>query len=242
MTGKKINISGLFIILFFMVFPFGGYGQGADGIINKYLRQIGGGWKVKRLDDLTLRLDVYINGVPFEAYVYYKNPNRYKQVLLYEGDTVQVQVFDGKRAGAVELSQLQEMAPYDEKSFRIQAYLFPEAYMKELQLNAQLIGPAKLNGNPAQEVEFTDAQGYNFTAWYHAGDDMKMRTVYPIGDPLKDQELQVDILRYRKIGGIAMPLEKRITTAGFIIRMELTATSRKEIPESMFVLPENSGN
>lgn len=208
-----------------------------NNVIQKYIREVGGKWKLNRMRHLTIALEVRMNGLPFQATVYYQHPNRYKQVLLFAGDTVQVQLFDGEQAWELSFGSHKKLSDNASKAFRYQAYLFPELYFENEGVLAEVEGSEVVNGRELQKMRLTDADGYTFYTWYDKETGLKIRESYPVGDPTKGEVHETRILRYQEIKGIKFPAFKQVYTPGYTVSFGLLGVSFEKLPDHLFQVP-----
>jgi zinc protease len=172
-------------------------------VISKYVEAIGGKEKMLKINDITTKMGMEMQGMKIEILSRQKAPNKLKVETLMGGNVVSTQVCNGVKAmvkspqGNMELTgdQLEEMLS--------QATLNAELYLDKLGLKAELKGSEDVDGQPAWKVQMTSKSGKNTVDFYDQKSGLKVKSIAQQGQ----MSVTSTYSDYRPVEGVLFPFK-----------------------------------
>ena len=172
-------------------------------VISKYVEAIGGKEKMLKINDITTKMGMEMQGMKIEIVSKQKAPNKLSVETLMGGNVVSKQVCNGVKAmvksqqGNMELTgdQLEEMLT--------QATLNAELYLDKLGLKAELKGSEDVDGQAAWKVQMTSPSGKITLDFYDQKSGLKAKTVAQQGQ----MSVTSTYSDYRQVEGVLFPFK-----------------------------------
>jgi predicted Zn-dependent peptidase len=172
-------------------------------VISKYVEAIGGKEKLLKVNDVTTKMGMEMQGMKIEIINKQKAPNKLKVETLMGGNVVSTQVCNGVKAmvkspqGNMELTgeQLEEMLS--------QATLNVELYLDKLGIKAELKGSEDVDGQTAWKVQMTSPSGKNTIDFYDQKSGLKVKSVAQQGQ----MSVTSTYADYRPVEGVLFPFK-----------------------------------
>ncbi|MEZ5044927.1 MAG: insulinase family protein [Saprospiraceae bacterium] len=175
-------------------------GTTAEGVVEDYLKAIGGVQALNNVNDMTVSLAASIQGMNMEMKRVVKKGKMMIEVKA--GGMVMNEVkFDGEKAMVSQMGQQQEVDEATIEGFKEDAQLFPELAYKDLGFKLQLVGAEMLEGKKVYVIEIESANGEKQTDYFDMKSSLKIRSQSNQNGTL----LQTDFDDYRTVDGIMVP-------------------------------------
>jgi hypothetical protein len=192
-------------------------GVTAAGVINTYLRQIGGNAALSAVKDVTIVAGGEVQGQRVVQTLKYKTPDRF----LMELAAPDINVTAVKllvSPDTIKVMQMGQSAPLDEdtrKEIREQAMLFPELAFSGSGYKAELTSIKNLDGKDAYEIKVSH-EGNTGTYYYDVNTGLRIRMVRNNKD---GGTSTTDFDDYRDVNGIKFPYKVSADEGQFILNL-----------------------
>lgn len=202
-------------------------------VISNYVKAIGGKEKLLKVNDVTTKMGMEMQGMKIEIINKQKAPNKMKVETLMGGNVMSTQVCNGVKAmvksprGNMELTgpQLEEMLS--------QSTLNAELYLEKNGVKSELKGSEDVDGNPAWKVQMTLPSGKNTVDFYDQKSGLKVKSVA--------QQGQMSVITlysdYRLVEGVLYPYKMKQSTGPQSFDIVVSSVEvNKGIDDSVFDL------
>lgn len=196
----------------------------AQGVIDNYLKAIGGKEKLMALKDLTLELEANIQGQAMTTKVVKKAPNKMLVEASMMGQVVQKIVFDGEKGSMSMMGQNQAIEGEAAAGMKEQATIIPELGYDE-STAMELSGVEELDGKSVYVLKMSPVAGTNVAEYFYKDSGLKARTVTMATTQGQTVTTTVDYSDYKEVDGVMIPHVQK-TSGGpmpFPIEMKVTA-------------------
>jgi predicted Zn-dependent peptidase len=172
-------------------------------VISNYVKAIGGKEKLSKVNDVTIKMGMEMQGMKIEIINKQKAPNKMKVETLMGGNVMSTQVCNGVKAMVKSPRGNQELTGAQLDEMLAQATLNAELYLDKIGIKAELKGSEDVDGNPAWKVQMTLPSGKNTVDFYDQKSGLKVKSVAQQG-PMSVTTLYSD---YRAVEGVLFPFK-----------------------------------
>jgi zinc protease len=176
-------------------------------VLDDFLASIGGEEKVRSIHDIKMKFNTEMQGQQLEITISGKNPDKQKTSVTMNGMAVMTSIVNGDNAS---MSQMGQTMPVDEdrkKDLAFEAAIVSEIAIKDMGLEAKLIGAESIEGKTAYAIEITKPSGNKTTYFYDAETGLKVRTSETINTPQGDMVQETDLTSYKDVAGVKFPFQ-----------------------------------
>ncbi len=197
----------------------------AEKVVNRYIKMIGGEENLKKVKDVTIKLNMEMAGMPpgITATEIYKLPNMHKTMVEMPGRGVmQSEIYDGK-IGKTSMMGQEQTAEEDElESMKLEANPFPERNYMDEGYNVILTKVAMVDGQKAVAMDVTNPAGKKSTEYYDLESGLKVKVEQSEETPQGPVSVSANYSDYREVKGVMFPY-KIVQKAGpQVIKMNVT--------------------
>ena len=201
-------------------------GLTAAKVMDNYLTAIGGEENVRALKDLKMTLNTEMQGQQLQIVVTSKAPNMSKTNVNMGGVAVVTSIVNGTDAKVVQMGQEAPIDDNQRKDMAFEAAIISEIAIKDLGLNAELIGVEAIDGVNTYAVEITKPSSGSTTYYYAIDSGLKIRTSETAQGPQGEVVQETDLADYREVDGVKFP---------YTITMPMGPMKMKALAESVEV-------
>ncbi len=172
-------------------------------IISKYLEAIGGRDKLGKVNDVTTKMGMSMQGMNIEIISKQKVPNMMSVETMMGGNVMSKQLCNGVKALIKSPMGNQEITGPDLQDMLVQATLNLELNLEKLGITTELKGTEDVDGHPAWKVQVNLPSGKNMIDFYDQKTGLKIKSVAQQGQ-MSVTTLYSD---YRDVEGILFPFK-----------------------------------
>ncbi len=219
--------------------------QTADGIINNYLKKIGGADNWRSLQTVTMKANMTLQGMDIAGIIYSKRPNKHKSVFDVMGKKV-VNAYDGQDVWMINPfmgDSTPQIVP-EEQAKIMKQNNFDSEFLDyaDKGYTVEYVGQDTVDGKPAYEIKLTKKDG---DIEYHYFDEQSYLPVMMKGfvssGPQKGAEADIYFNDFRPVGKLLFPFEMETRTNGSTVQQVNFSDIELNNPmdDSMFAFPKN---
>lgn len=208
----------------------------ASKVIENYIEAAGGRENFKKVKSFKRVGSVSMGARTITIKEYKKAPEKFATITEMNGQVMQKQVYNGKKAMASSMGQKQEITGEKLKNLKYQAKLFKFLNYDELDVELELQGIEQIDGEDAYKIKVTNPAGKHHYDYYSVDSGLKVKTK----SKQQTQQGKVTTVQkysdYKEVNGILFP--HTIEISG-MRSMTLTVDSYKinqEIDDTVFEL------
>jgi predicted Zn-dependent peptidase len=205
-------------------------------VIKKYIEAAGGRENFKKVNSYKRVASVSMGARTITIKEIRKAPEKFVTITEMNGNVMQKQVYNGKKAMASSMGQKREIKGKKLKNLKYQAKLFKFLKYDELGVELELQGIEQVDGEDAYKIKVTNPAGKHHYDYYSVNSGLKVKTK----SKQQTQQGEVTTIQkysdYKEVNGILFP--HTIEISG-MRSMTLTVDSYKinqEIDSSVFEL------
>jgi zinc protease len=203
---------------------------GAD-VVAKYVEAVGGKEKLAKMNDLTMKAGMAVQGMKIEITSRQKAPNKICVETVLGTNMLSKQVCNGVKAAVKTPQGTQEVTGPDLQEMLIQSTLNAEIYLDKLGIKAELKGAEDVDGKPAWKVQMTSPSGKTSADYYDQATGYKVKSVAQQGQT-SVTTLYAD---YRNVDGYMFPFKMKQSAGPQSFDIEVTSMEvNKGIDDSVF--------
>src|SRR5665648_1029206 len=150
--------------------------QGMD-VISNYVEAIGGKDKLSKVNDVTIKMGMSMQGMNIEMVSKQKAPNMMSMETLMGGNVMSTQVCNGVKAMVKSQMGNQELTGTQLEEMIAQSTLNAELYLDKLGITTELKGSEDVDGQPAWKVQINLPSGKNTVDFYDQKSGLKVKSV-----------------------------------------------------------------
>ncbi len=212
-------------------------GMTAKKVIDNYIYAIGGQRNLRRIKDVTVRMNATIQGMTIDGLTQMKAPNKYLSTLTMGTNVLQKQVFDGVRGKVSGMGGTQEITGDDLKHLKYQSTLNIELFYQELGFKLELAGIEMVGDRKAYKVIITNPIGRKSSEFYDFETGLKLRTVATQDTPMGPITSTTDYKNYKPFRNVLFPMEIIQTAGPQTITMKVTSVElNQKLKDDLFKL------
>ncbi len=202
-------------------------------VVSKYLEAIGGKDKLEKINDVTTKMGMSMQGMNIEMVSKQKAPNKMYVETKMGGNVMSTQVCNGVKAMIKSPRGNQELTGRDLEEMLIHSTLNIELYLDQMKITPELKGAEDIDGQPAWKVQMTLPAEINTVDFYDQKSGLKIKSVAQQGQ-MSVTTLYSD---YRAVDGVLFPF--KIKQSAGPQSFDITVSSievNKGIDDSVFEL------
>ena len=202
-------------------------------VISKYVETIGGKEKLEKVNDLTMKMGMSMQGMNIEIISKQKAPNKMNVETQMGGNVMSKQVCNGVKAMVKSPMGNQEITGPDLQDMLVQATMNAELYFDKLGIKIELKGSEDVDGQPAWKIQMNLPSGKNTVDFYDQKSGLKVKSVAQQGQ-MSVTTLYSD---YRLVEGILFPFKMNQSVGPQSFDIVVSAIEvNKGIDDSVFEL------
>ncbi len=202
-------------------------------IISNYVKAIGGKENLLKVNDITTKMGMSMQGMNIEITNKQKAPNKMYVETKVGANVMSTQVCNGIKAMVKSQMGNQEVSGADLKDMLVQATINSELFLDKMGISVELKGSEDVEGQPAWKVQMNMPSGKNMVDFYDQKSGLKVKSVAPRGQ-MSVTTLYSD---YREVEGVLFPY--RIKQSAGPQSFDITVSAievNKGIDDSVFAL------
>jgi hypothetical protein len=172
-------------------------------VVAKYVEAIGGRDKLAKMNDVSMKMGMSMQGMNIEIVNRQKAPNKLSVETSMGGNVLSKQVCNGVKAVVKSQMGNQEITGPALQDMLAQATLNAELYLEKMGITAELKGAEDVDGQPAWKVQMNMPSGKNTVDFYDQKSGLKVKSVAQQGQ-VSVTTLYSD---YRNVDGILFPFK-----------------------------------
>lgn len=172
-------------------------------VISNYVKAIGGKDKLLKVNDITTKMGMTMQGMNIEIISKQKAPDKMCVETLMGGNVLSKQVCNGVKAMAKSQMGNEELDGPDLKDMIVQSTMNAELYLDKMGITSELKGSEDVDGNPAWKVQINLPSGKNMVDFYDQKSGLKVKSVAQQGQ-VSVTTLYSD---YRPVEGVLFPFK-----------------------------------
>ncbi|MFO8235273.1 MAG: pitrilysin family protein [Bacteroidales bacterium] len=183
----------------------------ANDVIEKYIEAIGGREKLEKVEDVKQVFIINMQGRELESRIYQKKPNYYLMEMKMNGNVMQRQIFDGEEGRVEGMGQKQTLEGEQLERFKYEAQLHKFLKYNELDVNMELTGVEKIDGNDAYKVNVEHDNGHKHVDFFDVESGLKVQSQSKVTTQ-QGEVTQVESYKdYKEVNGVLMPHTQEIS-------------------------------
>ncbi|MCB0428906.1 MAG: insulinase family protein [Flavobacteriales bacterium] len=217
-------------------------GLTAQKVIDDFLMAISGQADAKKavkaldkVQDVTIKMGVSLQGQSFEINTYSKKPGKYAMTLGNENMTIQEQRYDGQRGISKSIQGTKEITGKELEDLKYSSLLMPELQYQKLGFKVELKGSEQIDGKDCYLLEVTDPAGGTEWQYFDAGSHLRKQIVTNRETPMGNITQTTRFDGYQVVDGVKFPF--KISQNMGPQSLEMTVTTVKlnsNLPDSTF--------
>lgn len=172
-------------------------------VISNYVKAIGGKDKLLKVNDITTKMGMTMQGMNIEIISKQKAPDKMCVETLMGGNVLSKQVCNGVKAMVKSQMGNEELDGPDLKDMIVQSTMNAELYLDKMGITSELKGSEDVDGNPAWKVQINLPSGKNMVDFYDQKSGLKVKSVAQQGQ-VSVTTLYSD---YRPVEGVLFPFK-----------------------------------
>lgn len=148
----------------------------AQDVVKKHIQATGGKAAWKKITDMTLVMQMEMQGMKIDIKTIHKTPNKMMLMLNMMGNSLQKIVFDGTKGYMSQQGQKKDMDAKEVAEYSEEASMHKELDYLNGKYKLALKGIEKVDGSDAYQVEVTKASGDIVTEYFDVNSGLKVRT------------------------------------------------------------------
>jgi predicted Zn-dependent peptidase len=148
----------------------------ATKVIEKYIEAIGGRENLQNINSYKRVASVSMGGRTITIKEIRKAPGKFATITEMNGNVMQKQVYNGKKAMASSMGQKREITGKKLKNMKYQAKLFKFLKYDELGVKLELQGIENVDGEDVYKIKVTNPAGKHHYDYYSVDSGLKIKT------------------------------------------------------------------
>lgn len=202
-------------------------------VISNYVKAIGGKEKLQKVNDVTIKMGMSMQGMKIEIISKQKAPNKMSVETLMGTNVLSKQVCNGVKAMVKSQMGNKELTGAELEEMLAQSTLNAELYLDKMGITAELKGSEDVEGQPAWKVQMNMPSGKNTVDFYDQKSGLKVKSVAQQGQ-MSVTTLYSD---YREVEGVLFPFKLKQSAGPQSFDIAVSAIEvNKGIDDSVFAL------
>ena len=159
--------------------------------------------KLKKIKDVTTKIEASIRGQSIEIVRYQKAPNKFSQATQMNGMVLQKQTFDGVKGKSAGMQGETAIEGEELEALKLSSTLFLDTQYEGLGFQFELLGIEPIEEKDAYKITATSPSGEKETEWYDVASGLKVKSVKTQDDGRgEDMMVVTTYTDYKEVGGI----------------------------------------
>jgi len=172
-------------------------------VVSNYVKAIGGKEKLEKVNDVTTKMGMTMQGMNIEIISKQKSPNKMSVETLMGGNVMSKQVCNGVKAMVKSPQGSQELTGANLEEMLNQSTMNIELHLDQMKITPELKGAEDVDGQPAWKVQMTSPSGKNTVDFYDKKSGLRVKTIA--------QQGQMSVITlysdYRAVEGVLFPFK-----------------------------------
>ena len=186
-------------------------GVTAETVMNKYIEAKYGVAKGKALDkklkkikDITVRMDASIQGQSINVTRYQKAPNKFANAITMGTMVIQKQTFNGTTGKSSGMQGNEDITGDDLEDLKFSSVMFLDAKYTDHGITYELLGVEPINGEDAYKMVQTKPNGETETEWFNVASGLKVKSMSVQENDKMPEPITVvtELSDYKEVNGI----------------------------------------
>lgn len=186
-------------------------GVTAETVMNKYIEAKYGVAKGKALDkklkkikDITVRMDASIQGQSINVTRYQKAPNKFANAITMGTMVIQKQTFNGTTGKSSGMQGNEDITGDDLEDLKLSSVMFLDAKYTDHGITYELLGVEPINGEDAYKMVQTKPNGETETEWFNVASGLKVKSMSVQENDKMPEPITVvtELSDYKEVNGI----------------------------------------
>ncbi len=202
-------------------------------VISNYVKAIGGKEKLQKVNDVTTKMGMSMQGMKIEIISKQKAPNKMSVETLMGTNVLSKQVCNGVKAMVKSQMGNKELTGAELEEMLAQSTLNAELYFDKMGITAELKGSEDVEGQPAWKVQMNLPSGKNTVDFYDQKSGLKVKSVS------QQEQMSVTTLYsdYREVQGVLYPFKLKQSAGPQSFDIEVSSVEvNRGIDDSVFEL------
>jgi len=207
-------------------------GVTAETVMNKYIEAKYGVAKGKALDkklkkikDITVRMDATIQGQSINVTRYQKAPNKFANAITMGTMVVQKQAFNGTIGKSSGMQGSKDITGDDLEDLKLSSIMFLDAKYADHGITYELLGIEPINGEDAYKMIQTKPNGDTETEWFNVASGLKVKSMSVQENDEMPEPITVisELSDYKEVNGIMFAHKTKQSFGPQTLDMTVTA-------------------
>ncbi|MBQ19828.1 MAG: peptidase M16 [Flavobacteriales bacterium] len=207
-------------------------GVTAETVMNKYIEAKYGVAKGKALDkklkkikDITVRMDATIQGQSINVTRYQKAPNKFANAITMGTMVVQKQAFNGTIGKSSGMQGSKDITGDDLEDLKLSSIMFLDAKYADHGITYELLGIEPINGKDAYKMVQTKPNGDTETEWFNVASGLKVKSMSVQENDEMPEPITVisELSDYKEVNGIMFAHKTKQSFGPQTLDMTVTA-------------------
>jgi len=172
-------------------------------VVSNYVTAIGGKEKLEKVNDITTKMGMAMQGMKIEIISKQKSPNKMSVETLMGGNVLSKQVCNGVKAMVKSPQGNQELTGANLEEMLTQSTMNVELYLDKMGITPELKGAEDVEGQSAWKVQMTSPSGKITVDFYDKKSGLRVKTIAQQGQ-MSVTTLYSD---YRSVEGVLYPFK-----------------------------------
>jgi hypothetical protein len=172
-------------------------------VISKYVEAIGGKEKLVKVNDVTTKMGMSMQGMNIEIISKQKAPNKIRVETLMGEKVMSTQICNGVKAMLKSQMGNKELTGAELEEMLIRSTMNIELYLDQMKITPELKGAEDVDGQSAWKVQMTLPAGINTVDFYDQKNGLKVKSVAQQGQ----MSLTTLYSDYRLVEGVLFPFK-----------------------------------
>ncbi|HEY9083085.1 MAG TPA: pitrilysin family protein [Vicingaceae bacterium] len=207
-------------------------GVTAETVMNKYIESKYGVAKGKALDkklkkikDITVRMDATIQGQSINVTRYQKAPNKFANAITMGTMVIQKQAFNGTAGKSSGMQGSKDITGDDLEDLKLSSVMFLDAKYTDHGITYELLGVEPINGEDAYKMVQTKPNGDTETEWFNVASGLKVKSMSVQENDEMPEPITVisELSDYKEVNGIMFAHKTKQSFGPQTLDMTVTA-------------------
>jgi hypothetical protein len=177
----------------------------ADQIIQKYITASGGAEELKKINSITLKGTMKVQGMELDATTKRLAPNLEVMEISMNGQTAFKQAFDGTTGYQSQMGQKKDMDADEINMKKDVKGIFPQLFYGDGTYKTEVVGTEKVGDADAYKIKVTGPSGNSYFEFYDATTGLLLKEEITVKMGGADVTSSTEYSKYQKVENIMLP-------------------------------------
>lgn len=177
----------------------------ADQIIQKYITASGGADELKKINSITLKGTMKVQGMELDATTKRMAPNLEVMEISMNGTTAFKQAFDGTTGYQSQMGQKKDMDADEINMKKDVKGIFPQLFYSDGSYKTEVVGTEKVGDADAYKIKVTGPSGNPYFEFYDATTGLLIKEEVSVNMGGADITSTTEFSNYQKVDNIMLP-------------------------------------